>query len=245
MIRPRTASALALGLLLPFLVCLALYPARHSIENTDAALVLVAVVVAVATFGVRIAGLLAALSAGISYDLLLTVPYGSLSIHSRQDVDTVLLLVVVGLAVTEIAAQGWRQRRRVEQQADYLDRLQRTVAAVASADDPRRLIEQVRRTLISVLLLQSCEFEPSAADELPEITGEGEVRWGDVRWDVAREGLPLQTETALPVRSAHQLHGRYLLRPQLDARPSRLQLLLAVSLAGQVGAALAARSAGS
>lgn len=236
----RTVSALALGAILPFAVCLALYPARHSIANTDAALVLVAVVVAVATFGVRLAGLIAALSAGLSFDLLLTVPYGSFDIHSRQDVDTVLLLVVVGVAVTEIAAQGWRQHRQVGRQAGYLDQLNRTIAAVGAGGDPAELIDQIAETLVVVLSLESCRFDPHLADDRPELTVEGNVRWGDANWDVEHEGLPLQTETALPICSAHRRHGRYLMKPQLDSRPSRRQRLLAVSLAGQVGAALAA-----
>ncbi len=236
----RKVVAIVLGMLLPFAVCAALYPARDSLPNTDAALVCVAVVVAVATFGIRWAGLVAALSAGISFDLLLTSPYGSLSIHSRQDVETVLLLLVVGIAVTEIAAQGWRQHRRVGDQAAYLEGLHQAIAAVSTGVATTELIARTNRSLISVLDLERCRFVAGPTVNQPEMTTDGAVRWGDASWDVEHEGLPLQAETALAARSGNAVFGQFLLVPKLDSRPDRTRRLVASSLAGQVGAALAA-----
>lgn len=235
----RTVTALVLGVLLPFAVCAALYPARNSVPNTDAALVCVAVVVAVATLGIRLAGLVAALSAGLSFDLFLTSPYGSFSIHSKQDVETVLLLLVVGVAVTEIAAQGWRQHRRVGDQAAYLDGLHQAIAAVSTGLPSPELITRTVKTLTAVLDLQNCRFVPGTAVSQPELIADGTVRWGDASWDVEHEGLPLQAETALVVRSGSTVHGQFLLSPKLDSRPGLTQRLVAASLASQVGAALA------
>jgi len=58
----KRANAFAIGaaLVLPPAVCAALIPARASLPNTDAALGLVALIVAVAVLGNRIAGWLAA-----------------------------------------------------------------------------------------------------------------------------------------------------------------------------------------
>jgi hypothetical protein len=58
---------------------------RHSFANTDAALVLVAGIVAVAALGNRPGGWLAAVSAGIWFDFFLTKPYEHFSITSRTD----------------------------------------------------------------------------------------------------------------------------------------------------------------
>lgn len=237
----RRLVAVLLGLVVPFALCAALYPARSSVPNTDDALALVVVVVAVATFGVRLAGLVAALSAGVSFDLLLTVPYGSLSIHSRQDVETVLLLVIVGVAVTEIAAQGWRQRGRAAVRARYLDDLRQ---AVTAPGPPTETIDRVSGLLVDVLGLASCRFEPGPGPAAPELTADGTVRWGEALWDVAAEGLPLQTETALPVSRDDVRYGRFLLTSQLGSRPDRTELLVAVLLADQVAATLAVHRVG-
>jgi hypothetical protein len=61
----RDRVAALVGLLVPFVVCLTLVPFRSGLPNTEAALVLVAAVVAVAANGHRLAGLLAAVSAAV------------------------------------------------------------------------------------------------------------------------------------------------------------------------------------
>ncbi len=55
------------------------------------------VVVATAAIGGRVAGLISALSAALSYDFFLTTPYHTLAIDSASQVITVLLLFVAGL----------------------------------------------------------------------------------------------------------------------------------------------------
>jgi K+-sensing histidine kinase KdpD len=71
----RDRLALIAALLVPLGACAALVPVRTTFPNTDAALVLVAVVVAVAANGHRLAGVLAALSAAAWFDFFLTQPY--------------------------------------------------------------------------------------------------------------------------------------------------------------------------
>ena len=57
-------------------------------------------------------------------------------------------------------------------------------------------------------------------------------------WDVQANGMPPTTE--LLVESGGRLQGRFLMQPEPSARPTREQLLVAVALADQAGAALAA-----
>ena len=94
----------------PVAVASALVPFRDDFANTDAALVLVLVVVAVAANGYRLAGVLAALSAGASFDFFLTRPYEQLTITRAADVETAVLLLLVGVGVTELAVRGRRSR---------------------------------------------------------------------------------------------------------------------------------------
>jgi Domain of unknown function (DUF4118) len=64
------AAALA-GLAAPLALTAALIPLRGSLPNTDAALALVLVVVAVAAAGRRLAGIVAAVSAAVWFDFFL------------------------------------------------------------------------------------------------------------------------------------------------------------------------------
>src|SRR5258708_19889433 len=106
--RKRIAGACAL--VAPAGVWGTLAPLRTSFHSVDAALVLMAVVVAVAASGFRVAGLLAALSAAFWLDFFLISPYQPFSVTSAEDFEMVFLLLVVGAAVSELAARGQLQR---------------------------------------------------------------------------------------------------------------------------------------
>lgn len=88
----RDRVAVIMALVLPLAVSVALVPFRTTIPNTDAALVLVAVVVAVGANGNRLAGILAAASAALWFDFFLTSPYERLAITHRTDIETTVLL---------------------------------------------------------------------------------------------------------------------------------------------------------
>ena len=91
------------------LVGLGLSGLRQSISGADAALVLVTVIVAVATSGQRVSGVLAAASSSVWFDFFFTQPYDHLSIVHRGDIETTVLLLAVGVALTELAARGQRR----------------------------------------------------------------------------------------------------------------------------------------
>src|ERR1039458_5517548 len=110
----------------PLVVCLILLPFRDGAANTSAALLLVLVVVGVASAGDRLAGLLAALSAGLGFDFFLTRPYEQFTIASATDLQTTLLLLGVGVAVTEIAYRGREQQAMASARLGYLDGVEAT-----------------------------------------------------------------------------------------------------------------------
>ena len=85
---------------------------RDTIGNTNVALMLVVFVVAAAVVGGRLAGVTAAVIAALSFNFFHTEPYLTLRVKEGEDIVTVVLLVVVGLAVGELALLS--QRRRTE-----------------------------------------------------------------------------------------------------------------------------------
>jgi K+-sensing histidine kinase KdpD len=223
----------------PLALAATLVPFRTSFPNTEAALALLLVVVAVAANGYRLAGVLAALSAAVWFDFFLTRPYEQFSITRRNDIETTVLLLVIGVAVTELAVWGRRQHTDASRRAGYLDGISAAAEAVAAGDSPSALVEQVTGQLTRLLTLTSCRFQYGVAGlgRPARLLRDGQVMAGAVAWDTDGQGLPGETE--LLVESSGVLQGRYLMTPALDARPTREQRLVAIAFADQVGAALA------
>jgi K+-sensing histidine kinase KdpD len=236
--RDRVAVLVALSG--PFVVCLLLLPLRDSFANTNAALILVLVVVAVATSGNRVAGVLAATSAGVWFDFFLTQPYEHLTITKRADLETTALLLVVGVGVTELAAWGRRQRELATRDAGYLAGIRAAAEVVATGRSSGELLGEVSGQLIRVLGLRECHFQYGVAGlgEPARLRDDGRVVWQRTVWDVERKGLPVDCEIELLVENRGRLQGRFLFSAAPDSRPSMTQRLVAVTLAAQVGASL-------
>src|SRR6476661_4020881 len=99
-IQRRDGLALVAGVVAPLTVALVLLPLRGHIANTDVALLLVLAVVGVAANGFRAAGWAAAVSAAVWFDFFWTRPYEQLTITGRADIESFVLLLAVGVAVT-------------------------------------------------------------------------------------------------------------------------------------------------
>ena len=121
----RDQVAVLAGLAAPLILAVILVPFRSGLPNTDAALALILVVVAVAASGHRLAGVLAAVSAAAWFDFFLTVPYERFTITRRADIETTVLLLAIGAAVTEIAVRGRRQHAAAARRAGLPGRYQR------------------------------------------------------------------------------------------------------------------------
>ena len=129
------------------------------LADTDAALAMLLVVVAVAANGYRPAGILAALSAAVWFDFFLTQPYERFTITRRTDLETTVLLLVIGVAVTEISVWGRRQHAAASRRAGYIDGIYSAAHAVAAGGSPSALIDQVTGQLTQLLTLRSCRFQ--------------------------------------------------------------------------------------
>jgi K+-sensing histidine kinase KdpD len=233
-------AALA-GLVAPLALAVILVPFRGSFPNTDAALAMILVVVAVAANGYRLAGILAAVSAAAWFDFFLTQPYERFTITRRADIETTVLLLVIGVAVTEIAVWGRRQHAAASRRAGYLDGINAAAQAAATGSSPAALIDRVAAQLTRVLLLESCRFQYGAAGlgRPARMRPDGTVVVAGQPRDVDNVGFPAGTDIELLVEGGGVFQGRFLMTPAPGARPTAEQRLLAVALADQVGAALA------
>jgi len=237
----RDRLAVLAALAGPLILTVILVPFRASLPNTDAALALLLVVVAVAATGYRLAGILAALSAAAWFDFFLTQPYERFSITRRADLETTVLLLAIGAAVTEIAVWGRRQHAAASRRAGYLDGIGAAAKAVAGGDSAGALIEQVCGQLTELLSLRSCRFQYGAAGigRPARLRRDGQIVAPGWERDLEDEGLLPGPGIELLAEAGGLLQGRFLMTPAPGARPSLEQKLLAVALADQVGAALA------
>src|SRR5690348_11116822 len=237
----RDRVALLGALVAPLALSAVLVPFRGSFANTDAALALILVVVAVAANGYRLAGILAAISAAAWFDFFLTHPNERFTITRRTDLETTILLLFIGVAVTEIAVWGRRQHAAASRRAGYLDGIHAAAQAAATGSSPIALIDQVASQLTRVLSLQACRFQYGAAGlgRPARMRHDGSVLVADRSWDVDARGFPTGTDTELLVEGGGVFQGRFLMTPGPGTRPAAEQRLLAVALADQVGAALA------
>jgi hypothetical protein len=67
------------------------------------------------------------------FDFFWTRPYETFDINSRFSIETTVLLLVIGAAVTELAVWGRRQHTVAARRAGYLEGLNDTAAAMATA----------------------------------------------------------------------------------------------------------------
>jgi hypothetical protein len=245
--RTRDRLALAAAVVGPLVLAAALVPFRHGFANTDAALVLVLVVVAVAANGYRLAGIVAALSAGVWYDFFLTAPYERFTIDDRTDVETTVLLLLVGSAVTEVAVWGRRQHAEASRQAGYFAGIQDAADVVATGTSPTMVIDQVCDQLTRILGLSRCRFDYGSGvvgGGRPRLRADGQVSWRGGVYDVERDGLPVDHDIEFLLSSGPHYRGAFLLTAKPDSRPSLAQRLVAVALADRAGATLAEHRGG-
>ncbi|HUY46778.1 MAG TPA: DUF4118 domain-containing protein [Streptosporangiaceae bacterium] len=233
----RNRLAVAVALAAPLAASAILLPFRASWSNTNVALILVVVVVAVAAIGSRVAGGLAAVSAAAWFDFFFTVPYERFTIRGSADVTTAVLLLVVGLAVSQLAARARRLKVIAITDAGYLAQIHETASMAKSASAPETVADHVTQQLTGLLGLESCRFEYGVLiGHPPRLEPDGSVLTAHGHVDVEHLGLPSE-EVELRTFGNGQYYGRFMMKPAPGARPSLQARLVAVTLADQAGRA--------
>ncbi|KOV59698.1 DUF4118 domain-containing protein [Streptomyces sp. MMG1121] len=235
---PRDRWALTAGLAAPLLVSLALAPFRTNLSHANAALVLVVVVVAVSALGSRTAGVVAALSAAAWFDFFLTRPYETFDITASGDVVTAVLLLTVGVTVSQLAARArWLEVVTVTDEA-HLSRIHRTADLAKKAGSAEVVVDHVRGELTDLLGLRACRFEyGTLLGRPPRLRADGSVTVGKRTWDLDTAGWPEGEIELRAYGNGHYL-GRFMLTPGPGPVPPLPSRLVAVTLADQTGAAL-------
>ncbi|MFJ5223214.1 DUF4118 domain-containing protein [Streptomyces sp. NPDC088400] len=234
----RDRIALAVALVAPLVVALLLVPFRTSLASTNLALILVVVVVAVAAIGNRLAGALAALSSAVWFDFFLARPFERFAITDTNDIGTAVLLLAVGLAVSQLAARARRLHVVTMLDAGLLARIHDTAKLAQSTGSPDAVVDQVSRHLVEILGLRGCRFEYGSLLGHPaRLEQDGSVVLDRKPWDLEERGWP---QGEIELRAANNGHyvGRFMLRPTPGLVPSRQVRVVAVTLADDAGAAL-------
>jgi hypothetical protein len=229
----------------PLAVSAVMAAMRDVLANDNAALVLVLIVVAVAAAGHRPSAIVAALSSAAWFDFFLTEPYHRFTIAERDDVETAVLLVLVGIAVTEIALWGRRQQGRASRRHGYLDGVVSAARMAAEGDTPApAVVTFVSDQIIAVLGVDKCEFKAGKPGSHPRLNRDGSVTRDGHVIDVDRSGLPTHDVTEIVVEHRGRILGRFeLVCVSRVVWPTLEQRLVAVTLAEQAGTALAADGA--
>jgi len=235
-----TVAALVAAIGAPLAAAAALIPVQSQIGNTNVALVLVAVVVAVATLGRRFAAAVAALSAAAWFDFFHTQPHYSFTINAHDDLVTACVLLVVGLLVGELAVRGRRHRAAAADGSTDIARIHAVAELAASGEQADFVIMAVASELTQILALRDCRYEAYSPVDKPSARLErnGEVTLGQFRWGVDTMGLPTKQVELLVEGRGHHL-GRFILTPTPGQPIPFDKRLVAIALADQVGAALA------
>jgi hypothetical protein len=106
--RRQTVLAAAVGAVGAVVVALALVPVRSAVGPASVALALVLVIVGAAAYGGRVAAALASAAAALSFNFLHAAPLYSFHLRNTEDVVTSVLMVLVGIAVGEVAVRRFR-----------------------------------------------------------------------------------------------------------------------------------------
>jgi hypothetical protein len=236
----RDGAAIAAAVVVPLALAAILLPWRGSWSNTNVALLLVVAVVAVAAAGNRFAGALAALSAAAWFDFFFTQPYERFTIRHSSDVTTFVLLLAVGVAVSQLAAWARHLKAVTIADAGYLARISQSAALSKSAGSPDEVVEHVRKQLIGLLDLRDCRFEYGMLlGRPPRLEADGTVQTQYGHWPADESGLPDQ-EIELRAFGNGQYYGRFMMTPRPGSRPPLQARLVAVTLAELAGYALGA-----
>jgi len=233
----------AAAVIAPMAVALAWVPFRLRLPNIDVALALVVVVMALGTSGRRGVPIVAAATSAIAFEFFDTKPFEQLAIARSPDVWTTVILAGVGLLAGECVVILTRQRVSIEAGTADMQRVRAASDLVASGQEAVLIVEQITEELERLLQLKDCRFEA-----VPSGVGAPEVQRNGALAARAADGTPRPAAVApwdwaeLPVWGQGQVLGHFVLQFDPEAQVSRDQLLVAVTLADQVGAALTAYS---
>lgn len=234
---PAGRIALAIGPAVALAAAGLLKGVRDDVGVVNVALVLSGVVVVAALAG-RAAGLATAVTAALGYNFFHTQPYYSLRISSGRDIVTVVLLVIIGVIVSEMGS--WRRRAQAAavRRLNGARALEVAAAQLATGSDPDEIWSGIRSALIDMLGLADCRYEPGSSPSVAALPRSGSLFAESMR--LGRDGFELpDTGTAIAVTYAGRTFGHIVLVPDGHFGSTRDTRQVAVALADEYAVALA------
>ncbi|MBW8826165.1 MAG: DUF4118 domain-containing protein [Acidobacteria bacterium] len=232
--------AVGLGAIAPVVLGTVLVPLRDDLAIANVVLLFVVLIVLAAVVGSRPAGVTSAISSALAFDFFHVRPYLSLKIEARDDVETTVLLLLVGVIVGTLASSHRKARASMIAGRDDLRRVHRLADLVAGGTEPAEVVAQATTELADLLHLAGCHFElrPYRAT-LPRLDRSGVVR-DQQTFKFSRHGFELPADgVVLPVLARGKEVGRFVLLPDGGYGTTVEERAVAIALADQVGAAFA------
>ena len=214
---------------------------RSEVPSANAALILVLVVLAAAIIGGRRGGASSAIIAALCFDFFFTRPYYSFTINSRDDLQTTIVLLVVGLVVGELVLRARRSQKLAEARRREVEQIHRIAELAAGSGPAGRLISIVERELVDLTGAQAVRFErPPLHTTLPRL-GHGAITIPPENEKGQQRPFGPPNEIELPVWGHGREMGRLVLVLPYDSVGIVIppeDRALAVALADQLGAVL-------
>jgi hypothetical protein len=223
-------------------VAAVLVPVQDRLDPANVALVLMLVVVGAAAIGGRLAGMVTATAAALSFNFFHTEPYLTLQISDSRNVLAFVLLLVGGLAVGQLAHVAAERGREAARRATGIDQLHEIASLVAAGASAELLLDRARVYLMDELALSGCDFEWGDGHAGPPDLDHGGAIDGPLRHGTGGFELP-RGGVSLPVVDEHRtVVGRFVLQPSAGRGVSLVDRKLAVLVADLVAPALAHRT---
>lgn len=242
----RRVLAWSVALAAPVAVAVAWIPLRGHVPDVNVALVLVAVVIGVGALGYRGPMVLAAMEAAVVFGFFDVRPYDVMAISRAQDIGTTAVLALVGALGGELALRVQQHRRTNQLGADSFARVHEAASLLATGEEVASVIEAVATEVTHLLGLRACWFEAGEpSSNLWRVGRDGGLEPPSGPGGV--QGLPALPvadrrawdQVALPVWGNGQVFGTLVLQVTTGVELPRERLVVAVTLADQIGSALA------
>lgn len=197
----------AVGSLVTITVASLLSTVRDHVGQTNVVLVFVLLIVAAAAIGGRLAGVITAVMATLSFNFFFTKPYLTLRITDADDVIRMLLLLLVGLLVGEVTHRAQLRRLRYSSTTVADDRIRRLVVLLRDDAPIAHIWSETQEGIVQLLDVEACRFErfDAAMSSLPEIA---DAMTGSRRHTFVEGGFTLPTVAQLSARHAGMTLGR-------------------------------------
>jgi len=215
---------------------------RGELFSTNAALVLVLPVLAAAIVGGRRGGAAAAVVAALCFDFFFTHPYYSFTIDNRDELETTMVLLVVGLVVGELVVRARRSNDLAAASRREVNQVRRVAELAAGSGPTGRLISIVEHELVELLGAREARFERPPYPTVLLRLGHGVVTLPSDEGSVGRQFGPAN-ELELPIWGQGLEIGRLVVvlpRTSTGVEIPADDRALAVALVDQLGAVLAA-----